>query len=73
MRTFLEQMIEFDKRRRRAHIVDRELAEEVGMTQTTISRYRRGRQQPSVDRWGELQAALDRLIAKRAKELRRLT
>ena len=72
MKTFSEQMTAFDKRRRRARILDEELATELGVSPATISRYRHGRQQPSVDRWGVLQDALDRLISRRATELRKL-
>lgn len=72
MKPFSDQMTDFDERRRRARIRDEELSVESGVACATISRYRHGRQQPSVDRWNELNAALDRLIGKRAKELTRL-
>lgn len=72
MKTFAQQMVDFDQRRRRARILDEELANESGVACATISRYRHGRQQPSVDRWAILQAALDRLISRRATELRKL-
>jgi hypothetical protein len=72
MKPFAEQMRAFDKRRRQARILDEELSDESGVACATISRYRHGRQQPSVDRWGERQDALDRLISRRAVELRKL-
>jgi transcriptional regulator with XRE-family HTH domain len=69
MKSFSDQMRDFDQRRRHARIKDEELAEESGVACATISRYRHGRQQPSVDRWNELNGALDKLIARRAAEL----
>jgi transcriptional regulator with XRE-family HTH domain len=72
MKTFAEQMVVFDRRRKRARILDEELASESGVSCATISRYRHGRQQPSVDRWAILQEALDQLISRRATELRKL-
>lgn len=72
MKPFADQMRDFDRRRKRAQIRDEELARESGVACATISRYRHGRQQPSVDRWGDLHAALDRLIAKRATQLTRM-
>lgn len=62
-------MRDFDDRRRHARIRDDELADESGIASATISRYRHGRQQPSVDRWAELNSALDRLIAQRHEEI----
>lgn len=72
MKPFSDQMREFDQRRRHARIKDEELSEVSGVACATISRYRHGRQQPSVDRWNELNAALDKLIGERARELTRL-
>lgn len=69
MKPFADQMRDFDIRRRRARITDEELADASGISSATISRYRHGKQQPSVDRWVELSTALERLVAMRHSEV----
>ena len=62
-------MREFDDKRRQARITDEELALEASVPCSTISRYRHGRQQPTVDKWIEMNLALDRLITQRVQHL----
>lgn len=69
MKTFADQMRDFDRRQRRARITDGELAKASGLSSATISRYRSGKQQPNVDRWIRLTTALAKLVAARQAEL----
>jgi hypothetical protein len=72
MKTFAEQMSDFDARRCAARITDAELAGRAGVAPSAISHYRHKRRQPLVDGWARLNSALDELIKERAAELGRL-
>jgi len=72
MSLFIEQMHALDRRRKDARISSDELARECGLSNTTLSRWRHGKQQPTVDQWLIVAGKLDALIDRRAEFLRQI-
>lgn len=72
MKPFLDQMADFDARRKAAKVTDRELANASGVNVEMISKYRNGHRQPSMDSWVSLNNALDAVIRARHDELGKL-